>query len=237
MAVDVERGAVRRAARRSSSAPSGRWRDTRASTSRSTLDADAAAGDPDRPKRLQQVLKNLLSNAFKFTEQGSVVADGSSSRPSGWSPEQRDPQRAPTRVVAFAVTDTGIGIPPDKHSVIFEAFQQADGTTSRKYGGTGLGLSISREIARLLGGEIRLDSDAGRGQHLHALPAARSTRSQPAGRPAADDDGSRTVAAAGRRRRQARHDARPRASCWPRWSSARSPTTASDDRARATASS
>ncbi len=123
---------------------------------------------PDAPKtmytdenRLQQILKNLLSNAFKFTENGGVVLTvGPARKDKLYNSETLTQAKS---VIAFSVKDTGIGIPADKQKLIFEAFQQADGTTSRKYGGTGLGLTISREIARLLGGVIEVESIPGEG--------------------------------------------------------------------------
>jgi HAMP domain-containing protein/signal transduction histidine kinase/DNA-binding response OmpR family regulator len=125
------------------------------------MDPRLAASMFTDAKRLQQIIKNLLSNAFKFTHTGQVTLTIEPVS-GGWSAETESLNRAGD-VLAFSVADTGIGISADKQHIIFEAFQQADGSTSRKYGGTGLGLAISRELARLLQGEIRLASSPTRG--------------------------------------------------------------------------
>ncbi|RZA22025.1 MAG: response regulator [Proteobacteria bacterium] len=111
-------------------------------------------------KRLEQILRNFLSNAFKFTERGSIKVDVNRPSPSLNLVRNQDKRQS---LIAFSVTDTGIGIPAEKQKLIFEAFSQADSSTSRKYGGTGLGLTICRELAALLGGEMILQSELGRG--------------------------------------------------------------------------
>ncbi len=113
-------------------------------------------------QRLNQILKNLLSNSFKFTEKGSVQLHIFEAKKKVWRSGNNNLDNA-KRVVAFQIKDTGIGISKDKQSIIFEAFQQAEGSTSRKYGGTGLGLSISRGLADLLGGTIELESEVEQG--------------------------------------------------------------------------
>lgn len=129
-----------------------------------TVDAEAPVMIETDKMRLEQIIKNLLSNAIKFTAQGQVTFKIFNS-----------PQLA--NFISFSVTDTGLGIPKDKQQLIFEAFQQADGSTKRKYGGTGLGLSISRELVRLLGGQISLKSVVGEGsEFVISIPVSKVDR-------------------------------------------------------------
>ncbi|MBL8690021.1 MAG: response regulator [Rhodospirillaceae bacterium] len=142
-------------------------------------------------KRLQQVLKNLLSNAFKFTETGGVRLSATAVI-SGWSSDHPVLNQAPA-VVSFEVADSGIGIPIEKQRIIFEAFQQADASTSRKYGGTGLGLAISRELANLLGGEIQLRSAPSKGSVFTLFLPVRYAGPTAAGRPLQTETPSRPM--------------------------------------------
>ena len=149
------------------------------------------------PKRLQQILKNLLSNAFKFTAQGQVSL---AMKPvtEGWSLEHPVLKRS-QHVVAFEVTDTGIGIAPEKQKLIFEAFQQADAGTSRKYGGTGLGLAISRELAKVCSAEKSApDQHAQPRQRTFTLylPVTYTGPARPVIGPAPAMDASRAISSA-----------------------------------------
>ncbi len=155
------------------------------------LDFNVTLGEPlpgmlkTDVRRLQQVLKNLLSNAFKFTERGSVSVSMKQVN-KGWRRASASLEKAPA-VIAFEVTDTGIGIAREKLDIVFETFQQADAGTSRKYGGTGLGLSISREIALMLGGALQVESELGKGSTFTLFIPAQ-----------VDEELARTAAATGR---------------------------------------
>lgn len=122
--------------------------------------------------RVEQVIKNFMSNAIKFTEQGSVSMHVRLPHDS----EIKSLKHNPDQLLVFEVKDTGIGIPEDKHSLIFEAFKQADGSTRRKYGGTGLGLSISRKISQMLGGDVLLQSKPGQGSSFSLIIPSDGTK-------------------------------------------------------------
>ena len=230
MAVDIDDGAVRRGAqvRGAHLPPGGRPQGLQFEVDLDTALPPAIQTDA---KRLQQVLKNLLSNAFKFTERGSVSLRASVAT-EGWNPEQRDAERGQHRHRLLG--DRHRHRHPARRStaVIFEAFQQGDGTTSRKYGGTGLGLSISRQITRLLGGEIRIESTPGEGSTF-TLYLPLIYPAQPVETPSVDEDGAAASALA----IEPEVDADGQLARGParRWSSARSATTGPPSR-RATAS-
>jgi len=157
---------------------------------------------PDVPKqlwtdrqRLEQVLKNLVSNAIKFTERGEVALDIRCAHTDEKAASLARANAVGDAVIAFDVRDTGIGIPGDKQQLLFEEFQQVNGTTSRQFGGTGLGLSISRSIARLLGGEITLESEPGRGSTFTLyLPVRAATEPSSGAPPRAPETATATPA-------------------------------------------
>ncbi|WP_421918428.1 response regulator [Marinifilum sp.] len=143
------------------------------------------------PLRLKQIIKNLLSNALKFTTKGSITV--SMNKANGDSEFWRDELKA-METCSIAVIDTGVGIPDEKKEAIFEAFQQADGSTSRKYGGTGLGLSISKELARMLGGEIHLESKINKGSSFTLyLPVKHSDQRMKKNNPLAQEEKAWTI--------------------------------------------
>jgi len=131
--------------------------------------------------RTEQIIKNLLSNAFKFTPENGEINLEISKAPAELTYYAENLQTSKDQIISFSVKDSGIGIPSDKQKLIFEAFKQADGTTSRKYGGTGLGLSISKELSHILGGEIQVESEPGTGSTFTLyLPAEQSGEERPA---------------------------------------------------------
>jgi signal transduction histidine kinase/CheY-like chemotaxis protein len=166
------------------------------------IEADLPEAVTTDEQRLQQVIKNLLSNAVKFTEEGTVALR---IHRAGEGIVFTQPTLLDAdRIVGFSVVDTGIGIPGDKLRLIFEAFQQADGTTSRRFGGTGLGLSISREIARLLGGEIKVESEAGKGSTFTLYLPVTYRAPEPSGPAGEEEDTSSPITEALAERQAAR---------------------------------
>jgi CheY-like chemotaxis protein len=166
-------------------------------------------------QRLEQIIRNLLANAIKFTREGGITVTFA---PTPVATNLGRSGLAPDRALSIAISDTGIGIPKEQQAVIFEAFQQADGSTSRQYGGTGLGLSISRELAKILGGEIQLVSEPGKGSTftifmplapgVEPLPSAGSLPPQPKP-PGPTSPGQTPLAAAPSRSKDDRDDLKP----------------------------
>jgi HAMP domain-containing protein/signal transduction histidine kinase len=175
-----------------------------------SIGADCAPSFETDSQRLQQILNNLLSNAIKFTNEGGVTVRIDQA-PDGLAYSSPQLDQAST-VLAFTVSDTGIGIAPDHLDTIFEAFRQADGTTSRRFGGTGLGLSISREVARLLGGEIRVESRVDEGSMFTLYLPRSYVPVEPAPRETARPPGAEQGEAEPMEPRDGSHRAVPRSS-------------------------